>query len=384
MTNTVQNPELGYYQVGEVKHTSKVSALIDGTVRNIHPEWHFNDETFDSYDWSVEPSESLQELYKQRAIDIRERYDYVILMYSAGGDSHTMLDAFLKNNLQVDEIIVIHPSSLEKTYTPDANNYDPLNLMSEWDFTMKPKLQWLAQHYPKIKITTYDWSKNILDHKIQDDFILDRSHNITPNSQVRNDFYQIDSVKSAVEKHNRVGILLGIDKPRVCFHDNAYRLYFLDIVTAGIGPQFSASLRKNKLHVEFFYWHPLSCKLLAKQAHQLVRFFEMFPGFKTFVTWPITNPANRNWYETSIRAIIYPDLDLNFFQANKFSNMTLGYDQLLFDIGQRDRLLNITKENFAYLKSVIDSKYFNDIDGIPALVGFISKMRPIKFHNING
>lgn len=370
--------------MGEVRHVGKISALIDGTARNIHPEWRFNDEVFDQHDWSIEPQESLQELYRQRAAEIRERYDYVILMYSAGGDSHTMLEAFLNNNLRVDEIVVMHPSSLERTYTPNANNYDPLNMMSEWDFTMRPRLQWLAQHHPSIKLTTHDWSDGILEHKLEDGFVLDRSHNITPYSEVRNNFYEFESIKLALNKYNKVGIIMGVDKPRVCFHEGAYRLYFLDLVTAGLGPQFSARYRKNPLAVEFFYWHPSSCRLLAKQAHQLVKFFEMFPGFRTFVTWPIKNPANRSWYETSIRAIIYPDLDLDFFQANKFNNMTLGYDQLLFKIGQRDRIMGMTKENFSYLRSVIDAKYFNEIDGIPALVGFVSKMWPIKFHKING
>ena len=51
MIGVVQNPELGYYQVGEVKHVGKISALIDGTARNIHPEWNFNNEVFDHYDW---------------------------------------------------------------------------------------------------------------------------------------------------------------------------------------------------------------------------------------------------------------------------------------------------------------------------------------------
>jgi len=42
--------------------------------------------------------------------------------------------------------------------------------------------------------------------------------------------------------------------------------------------------------------------------------------------------------------------------------------------------LSITKENFVYLKSVIDPKYFGpDINGFPAFTGFITKMHPIKF-----
>ena len=379
MIGTIPNPEFGYYRVGETKHIGKISALIDGTAQNIHPEWHFNDEVFDQYDWAIEPTESLQELYDQRSQEIRERYDYVILMYSGGSDSQTILNSFLKNNLIIDEVIVIHPTKLENTYTPDPNNYDPMNLMSEWDFTIKPKLQWLAQHHPKIKITMYDWSDGILDYKIQDGFILDRGHNITTYSDVRNNYYNIDSVKSAIDKYKNVGIVLGVDKPRVCFHENAYRLYFLDLIIAASGPQFYPSVRDHKLHVELFYWHPDSCKILAKQAHTLVKFFEMFPNFRTLITWPIKNPNKLTWYETSIKALIYPDLDLNFFQANKCSNLTIGYDQLLFGIGLQDRLSTITKENFSYLRSVVDPKYFGSDNGIPTLTGFISKMQPIKF-----
>jgi hypothetical protein len=301
-------------------------------------------------------------------------------MYSGGSDSQTVLDSFLQNNLRVDEIIVVHPSSLENTYTPDNTNYDPMNILSEWDFTMKPKLQWLAQHYPKIKITTYDWTKNLLDFVVYDGFILTRGHNLSPYSYVRNNYYLIDSVKSAVEKYDQPVILMGVDKPRICFHSNVYSLYFLDIITTNNGPQITSFMRKNKLAVEFFYWHPSSCKLLAKQAHQLVKFFEICPGGKTFITWPTLNPAYRSWYETSVRPIIYPDLDLNFFQAGKLNQTTIGYDKLLFKIGKEDSILGITKENFAYLKSVIDPKYFgSDLDGFPAFIGFVTKMHTIKF-----
>jgi hypothetical protein len=44
---SLRNPELGYYQVGSTIHTGKAMALIDGTNRNIHPEWKFNNEVFD-------------------------------------------------------------------------------------------------------------------------------------------------------------------------------------------------------------------------------------------------------------------------------------------------------------------------------------------------
>jgi hypothetical protein len=43
---------LGYYRVGDAVHLNKISALIDGTKRNIHPEWVFNNDVFDTVDWT--------------------------------------------------------------------------------------------------------------------------------------------------------------------------------------------------------------------------------------------------------------------------------------------------------------------------------------------
>jgi hypothetical protein len=373
-----QNLELGYYQVGEVIHTSKVRALIDATERNMHPEWKFNPHIFDYYNWNIEPAESLYELYRQRAVQIRQKYDYVMLLYSAGADSQTMLDSFLDNGLHVDEILVLWPKSMEKLYTPDNTNFDPLNTLSEWDFTVKPKLDWLAKHHPKIKITVHDWAEDVLDYKVEDGYVMERGHNVTPFYLHRNSFYHIPSVQKVLEKYSNPGIILGIDKPRICWKDDEYRLYFLDIIPAGMGPQNDRRLRKSKLHLEFFYWSPDGCKILAKQAHALVKFFESVPSFKHYITWPITNSRNRTWYESTVKAVIYPRYDLGLFQANKFEEMSVGYDQFLFALGKKDQVMGITNENFSFLQRLIDPKFFNEVHGKTVFTGFVAGMYPIK------
>lgn len=376
---SLRNPELGYYQVGSTIHTGKAMALIDGTNRNIHPEWKFNNEVFDHFNWKVEPTETLSKLYRQRAVELREKYDYLILSYSAGSDSQVILDTCLKYNIKIDELIVMHPLSFENVYTPSDQNYNIENVLSEWDFNVKPRLQWLAVHRPEIKVTVYDWGTEIEGHKIADDYVLDRNHNISPYYDQRCGIWTSPAIQEKLEKFDRVGVIVGIDKPRICWHENSYKLYFMDLLTAGFGPQNSSKLRsQGKLQVEFFYWHPDCAKMIAKQAHMLVKFFESVPAFKTYITWPVQNPNHRAWYDASVRAIIYPELDLNFFQANKMNNMTIGYDQLLFKIGKKDKVMGIVKDNVTYLQSVIDKKYFNQINGIPTMVGFITGMYTIK------
>lgn len=61
---------------------------------------------FDTVTWK-EPTESFKELCKQRAQQLRASYDYIILSFSGGSDSTTVLNAFLDNNIHIDEILMV-------------------------------------------------------------------------------------------------------------------------------------------------------------------------------------------------------------------------------------------------------------------------------------
>lgn len=56
--------------------------------------------------WETEPQESLSVLYKKRAQQIRDTYDYIVLYFSGGSDSITMLNAFMQNGIEIDEVVV--------------------------------------------------------------------------------------------------------------------------------------------------------------------------------------------------------------------------------------------------------------------------------------
>ena len=371
---------LGYYKVGDAIHTSKISALIDGTTKNIHPEWVFNNTVFDTVDWTVEPSESLSQLYFQRAKQIRETYDYVALMFSGGADSTNILNTFINNNLRIDEIIVSWPQGLKNTYKPNQDDFSWTNMLSEWDFVIEPKLKWLATYHPEIKITVHDWVAPALQYKIQDDYMLSRSSNFTPFASAKWDYNGTSWFGRVRDKVDKFVLVLGTDKPRICFQQNAYRLFFLDLACGSSGPQTTSDFFHDNLQVELFYWSPSCTKMLAKQAHELVKFFEVSPQFKTFITWPQKNPRYRQWYETSVRPIIYPDVDLSFFQADKAPELTLSWDKLLYRVGLDKDIIGMTDANFNYLRKIIDSKYFTTTPvGTPSIIGFITGMWPVKY-----
>jgi len=137
--------QYGYYQMGDFK-TYSVYELMDQYHKDPQPyQWIYNDDFFSQYDWTQEPTESLDELYKQRALELREQYDYLVLFYSGGYDSANMLHAFLDNGIKIDEICRI-----DSKYDTTSHRY----LEGKWK-TWK-QLDELEKRYPKIKIRRFD------------------------------------------------------------------------------------------------------------------------------------------------------------------------------------------------------------------------------------
>ena len=94
-TITLSPDKFGYYKVGDFKTYSKIEAIEISNKLKTPSQWYFNENVYSKINWLEEPSVDLWELYKQRARQIRENYDYVVLWYSGGSDSHNMLNAWI-------------------------------------------------------------------------------------------------------------------------------------------------------------------------------------------------------------------------------------------------------------------------------------------------
>ena len=101
---TFSADKFGYYTVGDHKTYSKLEAIELQKRTGHFPEWNFNENVFSTVNWTREPDIDLWELYKARARQIRENYDYVVLWYSGGSDSHNMVSSWLDAGCKIDEI----------------------------------------------------------------------------------------------------------------------------------------------------------------------------------------------------------------------------------------------------------------------------------------
>ena len=136
-----------YYDVEQnVYHTQ-----LDAVASNKHCWFHFYDREMASVPWKIEPSQTLDQLYKTRAEYIRDTYKYVILCYSGGHDSTNILETFYYNNIHIDEILVVGALSQDSFHGSDENHNGELYK------NVFPTLNKL--NLPNTKITVMDYTK---------------------------------------------------------------------------------------------------------------------------------------------------------------------------------------------------------------------------------
>ena len=101
-------------------------------------------------------------MYVERCNQLRDKYDYLVLHYSGGSDSHNILHTFLTNNIKLDEISIRWPKHWLDGKFYNVNNIDKSakNAPSEFNYTIKPTLEYLQKHHPDIKINIVDFTED--------------------------------------------------------------------------------------------------------------------------------------------------------------------------------------------------------------------------------
>ena len=89
----------GCWETNGLKFGNKVEALIYASQNDTKVKFVYHDNVWKNFDRSVLGKVSLNQLYKERAQQLRDSYDYLILYYSGGADSHNVLMSFINNNI---------------------------------------------------------------------------------------------------------------------------------------------------------------------------------------------------------------------------------------------------------------------------------------------
>lgn len=314
------NRELGYYSCNGIVFETKLQAMLYANPKNLTIQWHFNDEKFNSYDWSIEPQLNLDYLYDLRARQIREEYDYVILSYSGGSDSHNILESFLRQGLFIDEIVTNWALDITSNYiVTDEKVKDAWNNNAEFYLHTKNQLDYIKNKSPNTRITLLDTSKSILDSLLNNlnvDWTDNKNDVFSATGAFQWNPLYFSELRKRLDKLNRVAYVIGIDKPRLIIKENKLYLYFLDKPT-GIVPIQENIIEYTNITTVFFYWSPNSCDLLCKQAHTVLKYIKASNDTIKKI-WKSMDPIFiRKVQEILLRNILYTTWDNNWFQVNK-------------------------------------------------------------------
>lgn len=303
--------KFGFYEVGNRKTFSKIEAIewADGNTEKI--KWDFNNSVFSLYDWKKEPEKDVNYFYDERAIQLRNSYDYIILFYSSGFDSHNILKTFIDNKILIDEIVTIIPKKdifSEMTY--------------EYQNFTKLKLSKYSTELINTKITVLEYADNFLQLMgdiTEDDLLYGTNNRYAPNHIIRQKLCDImPQHRQMAENGKKVCYLYGMDKPTISYRGGKFYSTFKDVIVSNIVlPKTQANLN-FEINTEFFYWAPECVPMIIKQSHLLNKYYKQMGNdiFKSTILKreDLVEFQNKNqWTNLTIYPRCKRDLGLGYF-----------------------------------------------------------------------
>jgi hypothetical protein len=263
------NPDkFGFYQVDNFTSFSKYEALEQSRKTNQTVEWNFNRSVFDTIDWTKEPDMDLWEMYKARARQIREAYDYVVLWYSGGSDSHNLLLAWIDAGLKIDEIATTW------NFEASGDNQDHYN--AEITNVVLPDIKKLKESGIDFKFRLIDISTLCTDLFTTwgTEFEYNVNFHFSPNNPAKHLIRdKIQDYKDIISSGKKLCFVWGKEKPIIQYENGKHYAVFADNIDNCVGPYVQRNYYRG-WYDELFYWSPDYPLIPVKQAHIIKKFAE--------------------------------------------------------------------------------------------------------------
>ena len=226
-----------HYTCNNKKFIDKIAVLREHNVSKQAVKF-VTPKEFDSFDFSVEPKETLDELCTTRAWDLRKNNEKIVIWYSGGCDSHYIFTIFLKHNIKIDEIVMVKSGFKDADYEIDRYAI-PFARATNIKFTVRqPDISYYEDFYINKKP------------------MLGSAHNMWHHFRLNNHFENL--------KHcdiDGVANIFGKEKPTLDYINGKWYTYLLD---GAVTPQ------PNQIN--FFCDDP---KIHSKQSHMLMNRIEL-------------------------------------------------------------------------------------------------------------
>lgn len=313
---------ISFYTCDGITFQSKIQACIYSQKINKPVKWVFGlHDIYSKYAWNIEPIETLDELYDRRARELREQYDYIVISYSGGADSHNVLMSFYRQGLHVDEVLTNHITKVTENVTDfSGKDYRPQNYNAEHQLNAVAKLQWIHTNMPGTLVSEVDISDAVLDsfNPIDESWVLNQNAHLNVAHRFRTNYFYLKAFKNNLDSGKKIGFVVGIDKPRTFIENNMLTLSFADATI------FNSSINDHNVDydnvtIEPFYWANSTAPMICKQVHIIKRFIEQSPGRAYY--WDTKQGFSfkvaRTYHERWLRTLLYTTWNDSWYQADK-------------------------------------------------------------------
>jgi hypothetical protein len=347
--------ELGTFSVQGRKYTTLIDAVLDAqkTLSNIN--WDFFSEDFKKVDWLVEPNLSLDELYRLRAQQIRDAYDYIIVMVSGGADSTNVIKTFLNNNIHVDEVFCSAPLSGLNNWNWNDTDTSTYNTISETKYALIPLLNEIKSSRPNLKVTLHDSFQELVNTKSDEWLYKDSVSFIHPVTNARTKLTSYKRLNDLAEQGKKIGIIWGVDKP-ILKYDKFGNLF--NMISNPTFDSFASSFEIDYPNVDrvLFYHTKDLPEVLVKMSHAAAKFLHKKENLHMTNTlgrnvplWEFEKPFGKKMKvdidaQREMCPAIYPSTYKKVFQCKKFVNV--GVES--FVIPQHQWFENLHKDTKIY------------------------------------
>ena len=315
---------LGHFTVGDKFFYSNRDALEAARRTNQKVEWHYFDQVWkNAHAQGLWRQQSLDQLYRTRARQIREQYDYVGVLFSGGWDSRNIIETFAKEGLHIDDIVIFVTPELEKS--TEFNNQNPSNWYGEIMYHAVPYAEHFKQLHPNTNVTTIEWL-DIVDKSFDDPEQVMRDSR--PKPGVFFGRWLSVAKDPGLEKRiagKRACLLTGLDKPCIIQNETVARAFFPE----GLLRLYSYCTKGNgfpeNVIWEPFYWTPDLPELAIRGWYELLDLCRKDPlvnrAHSLNETLETRNATKMSRYvQDAMRKRLYPGFDAQAWQADKQSD----------------------------------------------------------------
>ena len=314
----------GHYTVGNDIFYTNRDALVAAKRTSQPVKWHYYDQIWkDAHRRGAWKHHTLDQLYRARARQIREQYDYVAVLFSGGWDSRNIIETFAKEGLHIDDIVIFVVPELENV--TDFQSQRPANWYGEIMYHAVPYAQQFQQMHPNTNVTLIEWL-DIVEESFGDPAKLLKDSRPKPGVI----FGRWLSVAKDPGLEKRIGgrracLLNGTDKPCIIQDQTRAQAFFPE----GLMRLNSYCTKSNgfpdNVIWEPFYWTPDLPDLAIRGWYELLDLCRRDPlvdrahSYNQTLETRTTTKMSRH-VQDAMRQHLYQGFDRTAWQADKQSD----------------------------------------------------------------